>query len=294
MRERLQDYLMRKLRQGDLGTLPHVLHDLIRVLDDPKSCARDLERIVSGDPTLSARVLRLANSAMYGLCRRISDLRHAISLIGPGALRLIIMSTSAFDACFQRGSVSYNRSGLWRHSIRTAYLAKALAGRQRSMRPEAMFISGLLHDLGLVVLDQYAHRSFLDLLEVTREAAGTARVTEIERERLGFSHAEIGEMVAELWHLPSLLGTAIRYHHEPEAAGEHQMAATLIAAADILVNEVDGNETEWPREEAERIVGQLNLSEAERLRFLAEVADEVRHLEDFMDPDKNQRTAVAG
>ena len=286
---------MRKLRQGELGTLPHVLHDLLRVLDDPKSSARDLERIVTADPTLSARVLRLANSALYGLCRRIIDLRHAIALIGPGALRLIIMSTSAFDACFQRGSVSYNRSGLWRHSLRTAFLAKALAARHRGLPAESLFIAGLLHDLGMVVLDQYAHRLFVEVLSVTRMSAGTARITSLERQMIGTSHAEIGEMVTDLWHLPPLLGKTIRYHHAPEEAGEAMLPATVVAAADILVNEDEGGVPEWPPEEAKRIVSLLRLSEAERTRLLSETREELKRMEEFMKPDSaSQRNAAVG
>lgn len=284
---------MRKLRQGELGTLPHVLHDLLRVLDDPKSSVRDLERIVTADPTLSARVLRLANSALYGLCRRISDLRHAIALIGPGALRLIIMSTSAFDACFQRGSVSYNRSGLWKHSLRTAFVARSLASRHRGLPAESLFIAGLLHDLGMVVLDQYAHRPFVEILSATRMAAGTARITTLERQMIGTSHAEIGEMVTELWHLPPLLGKTILYHHDPEEAGDLKLPAMVVAAADILVNEDEGALPEWPAEDARRIVGFLRLSEAERHRLLTETREEMRRMEEFMKPDASSQRAVA-
>ncbi len=278
MPERLQDYLKRKLRQGDLGTLPHVLCDLLRVLDAPQSGARDLERIISGDPAISARILRLANSAMYGLPRKISDLTHAIALIGSTALRRTILSTTAFDAYFQRGTVIYHRTDLWKQSLRSACLARSLALRQRKAPAESLFIAGLLHHLGYVVLDQFAHHIFTELLEVAR---GRGNIINLERTYLGTTHAEIGFWVAEVWHLPPVLAQAIRWHHEPFKAGEFMLAAQIVAAADILNANPGEVGLEWSEAESEAIMKALRLTDVARQQVIGEAESEYREMEEY-------------
>jgi len=225
-----------KLRRGELGTLPFVIQNLLVVLADPNSSARDLGRVISTDMALSASVLRMANSAYYGLSQKVSDVNNAITLLGFSALRELVMSVTSYDLIFRSGSVTFDRQELWNHSLNVACTSRVLARRHRNVASEVVFAAGILHEVGYTLLDQHAHSLFVTMVSTSKQLDQS--ITTVERQLVGVGHAEVGMWAAEAWNLPPVLQAAIRFHHEPFKAGDHVLPAAIVAMADLLCDDM--------------------------------------------------------
>ncbi|MCG5502069.1 HDOD domain-containing protein [Ectothiorhodospira lacustris] len=234
---------------SELVSPPEIIIRLRSALDAPGSSASSLAAIVAQDPNLSAQILRLANSAMYGLPQRVETVTRAIAVIGTRALYHLALAVTATHSFSRLPCELVNMAVFWRHSVFTALIAHDLAQRCNVLHPERLFVAGLLHDVGSLVL--YGRHP--DLL---RETMLIARGHEPllaghEREILGFDHADVGAGLLSRWGLPETLQTAIRLHHQPDRALQAGLEATLIHLADTLSNRTEqGCFSEYgPREE---------------------------------------------
>jgi len=230
-----QDELLKRLfsRIHEVSSLPAVALKVIEIANDSSTEAEDLLIAIRFDPAMAARIMRTVNSAYYGLPNRVGDLKLAISLLGFDEIRNLAMT--AYVAQMFRGSVgygTYSREKLWNHMIGTAMVARLVAGITRCALPREAYLAGLLHDLGIILIDQYLHAPFckvIDSLQVNGDQCN------LEREALGFDHAELGAFVAERWRLPDHLVAAIRYHHRPlDYEGAHANVVNAVTLANFL------------------------------------------------------------
>ncbi|MCC6624633.1 MAG: HDOD domain-containing protein [Deltaproteobacteria bacterium] len=225
---------------GRVESLPaarSVLHELERVLASPTSTTRDVGRVVSRDPGLSAKVLQLASSAFFGVAREGVNLMDAVDLLGVEALAQLTETATLFDiSATVEASLGATVEDLQRHALETALVARALADASRR---DLAFTAGLLHDIGRVVL---AVRMPERLAEITQEARASRRPLHvIEREALGTTHAEVGAHLLAMWGLPAPIVAAVASHHEPGDSGEVGAIGALVQAAEALVHEVVGS-----------------------------------------------------
>jgi len=233
-RQEIQDLLK------DLSALvspPEIVIRLRQDMESPTSTAESLAAIVMQDPNLSARILHMANSAMYGINHRIETVSRAISIIGQRALYHLALAVSATKTFSKLPSELVNIAVFWRHSVFTALIARNLAQRCRVLHPERLFVAGLLHDIGSLVL----YHRYPDIL---RDSLLTARgneevLAQQEQELIGFDHAEVGGALLELWGLPENLQQAVGYHHRPGAAASNNMEVAIVHLADTLANRTD-------------------------------------------------------
>ncbi len=196
-----------------LEPLPAHVLDAMRLLDDLTSSAEAVAQCIGRDPVLAARVLKLANSALYMRTRRVVSLREAVVLVGFGAVRSILVTAVAYDA-FARGAPGYglDRAKMWEHALAVATVARHLA-QARDLPAEGAFVAGLLHDIGKMALSASLQEQYQEVLEAVR--AGSDFV-EAERAVLGWDHAQVGAEAARRWNLPEVLVKAIEYHHRPD------------------------------------------------------------------------------
>ncbi|MGB9885934.1 MAG: HDOD domain-containing protein [Moorellales bacterium] len=230
MELRLQD-LVEKVQ--DLPALPTVVNQVIRLTEDPDSTAADLNAVISRDQALTAKVLRLANSAYYGFPRRVATVTDAVVLLGFNTIRNLVLAASVSNV-LQREAPGYQlgRGDLWWHSLTSAMAARLLARKIRFRAAEEAFVAGLLHDIGKLVLSQYVAETYAQILErVTRDGVP---FMEAEQAILGFDHARAGGLVAEKWNLPEGLVEAIGCHHRPAAARKAPALAALAHTGDAL------------------------------------------------------------
>jgi HD-like signal output (HDOD) protein len=194
---------------GDLPTLPHVVQRLATMISRPTVSAEEIGSIIEKDQVLAAKVLRLANSPFYGFPSRIGSVSHAV------------MKDAGMDQ-------------LWRHSLGVAITANLLATRLEIKNPEELFVSGLLHDIGKVVL----YVKWSDVGTSIKDALKTRAdhsLFDVEQELTGLSHAEIGGYLAGAWHLPVTLREPILYHHNPTQSKDATLQTAIVHVADILV-----------------------------------------------------------
>ena len=218
----------------ELPTLPTVVAEVMVTLDKPTSSARDLERLVANDQAIAARLLKLANSAFYGIPSKVTSLSRAITLLGFNTVRSLVLTIGVLDKFSgPSGGRYFDRGEFWEHSLSVAVASKLLATKDPSVNPEEAHIAGLLHDLGRVVADYCQPDRFHEAMRRTYEEGENP--LEAERNELGLSHDEIGALVAEQWHFPDFIREAMAYHHQPEQAEHFQGIVQIVSLADAIV-----------------------------------------------------------
>ena len=222
-------------RIGEVSSLPVVAVRIIEVANDSTTGAEDLHRAIRFDAALALRVMRTVNSSYYSLQNRVADLKLAIALLGFKEIRNLAITAYVAQLFKQdTGHGTYSREGLWNHLIGTGLVARLIGSTCGRVAPGEAYLAGLLHDLGLILIDQYLHKPFCRVVDALDEQTP---ICEIEREILGFDHAQLGEFVAAQWHLPEHLTTAIHHHHAPlEYTGEHSDLVRVVALANFLCN----------------------------------------------------------
>ena len=220
-------------RISDVSTLPQVALAVIQIASDAKTGAADLKKIVEEDPALTVRVLRSVNAAAHGLRNRITNIERAISYLGFSRIRNIAVTTSV-SAVFKSDHIikTYRRTMLWRHLVATATAARLIARRCGLANFEDAYLAGLLHDIGIILEDQYVHPNFYYLIESLKEER---TLTASEYDLLGFDHTVLGDEVAKNWKFPPAVRAAIRFHHDSQNSDEeHAMIVCCVEAANIL------------------------------------------------------------
>ncbi|HUW55173.1 MAG TPA: HDOD domain-containing protein [Planctomycetota bacterium] len=214
-----------------LPTLPAVVSELLERAEDPNATVGNITEIVENDPSLNAKILKLVNSAFYGLPRRVSSLKTAVSILGFNAIRNIVLATSIFNMFGRRG-VRFDSVGFWIHCLGCAVGCTTLFRRIDVTDEHSEFVYGLLHDLGKIVMAVHMEETMAAILKTAR----TEKLTfhEAEKALEGVTHAQLGAALAERWRFPETLTNAIRYHHNVESAGAGLTEASVVHVSDTL------------------------------------------------------------
>lgn len=220
-----------------LVTPPHVFLKVTELMRSPDSSAKDFEVVISVDPNLSARLLRIANSSFYSFASRVDTISRAVAVLGMRDLYALVTAVSAVKSFSKIASDLVNMDTFWRHSIMTGLLARNLANRCNVLNGERLFVVGLLHDIGSLVLFNRLPDLCRDLMLAT---GGNEDVLHhAEWETLGFTHAHVAAQLLDTWQLPATLTAAIGGHHDPSSAGEATLDATLVHMADVFASRSD-------------------------------------------------------
>ncbi len=212
-----------------LVSLPEVCIRINEMLEDPRISAVDIGKVISQDTGLTARLLKIVNSAFYGFPARIETVSRAVTVIGLRELRGLVLAASAVEAFSKIPNDVLNMVQFWRHSVYCGVVAQLLADKCHVLHSERLFVGGLLHDIGKLIL---CHRMPNEMREVVQRAKAEQRPAyEIEHEIFGFDHTEVGGELLKVWQMPKTLGEAVRYHHQPDQANEAIMDVCLIHIA---------------------------------------------------------------
>lgn len=219
----------------NLPALPMVLRQIQKVIQNPSSSMDQIAAVVAKDQALASRTIRLVNSAFYGMRERITSISHAIVVIGLNTLNNLMIGLSVVKLFKNSKFLGFDPEKFWKHSFGTALIAKELIKDVRPKDAEMFFISGLLHDMGRLVLDQHLHIEFSESLRRARN--DSKPLHECEKAMLGFDHADAGAWLGQKWGLPEPLIAGIGYHHQqavPEALREHGELARMTGIANRL------------------------------------------------------------
>lgn len=217
----------------DLPTLPIVIQRILQLINDPKATTKQIGSIITSDQSLTAKTLKLVNSAFYGFSKKITTVDQAIVIIGFNAVKNLAISASVFDIFKNMNQrSSFDRYGFWTHSVAVAFIAKQISEDTRIGNPGEIFVSALLHDIGKIILDIY----FSDDMNKILYNANNKNISFIqsEEEILGFTHSEVGFLLCRKWNLPDNLYIPIRYHHHPNKATKYEQIVAVVHAANII------------------------------------------------------------
>ena len=221
----------------ELPTIPAVLTRLNGVMANPEASAKDVAAVIAADPAVATNLLRIVNSPYYGLQVRVSSVDLAVSILGFNMTRKVALKAAVFSVFAKKKDPeqTFDFKGFWRHAVFTGVAARTLGGASRNLAKASggdLYMCGLLHDIGKIILLEKQHDRYVAMLA---EATRTQRPEiEVERERFGFTHADVGSVLAIKWFLPEDLTTAIRYHHAPAKDPFHQSLSSLVHIADHL------------------------------------------------------------
>jgi len=225
------DHKLAKLSKGllDLPSLPLAVERLVQ-LSEKEPTPRQLADLIGADQGLTAKVLRLVNSAFYSLRSPIASLSHASSLLGTKTLKSMALSVSVMNL-FQDPDGSDPRA-FWRHSVAAAIVAQKTGRVLLPQVEEDLYVAGLLHDAGVAILMENLQEDYAALLV---QARSTSRdLSDLEAEMFGTTHAEVGHVLASRWRLPPLVCECIRLHEEPDDAIRVAAPGDLEKAVDII------------------------------------------------------------
>lgn len=215
-----------------LVSLPAVCVKINELIQRNNYTAAEIGTLISQDANLAARLLRVANSAFYGFPAKIATISRAVTIVGSRELRDLVLATSAIEAFNRIPIEAANMNSFWMHSLDTAILARLVAARAHMVHSESLFVGGLLHDVGHIVM-------YLKLPELAREAMLLAArkgvdIESAETQTLGVDHAQLGSALLTAWGLPNTLVEPVRYHHDPASAPAFAREATVIHIANLL------------------------------------------------------------
>lgn len=210
-----------------LPTVPGTFKKVSQIIGKPNVTVEEIGSFVSRDPALTARILRMVNSAVYGFPGRISSVSHAIMLLGLNVVRGLLLGISVFEI------MQKLMSGLWDHSLGCAVIARAIAEKKGVKDPEDVSIAALLHDIGKVILIL----EYQPLYEEAVREASSRRIPIVDMERALFqeTHAAVGMWMAQKWRFPANLTEIIACHHRPNLAKIAPLETAIVHVSDVLI-----------------------------------------------------------
>ncbi len=274
------DFRKKILRQlKDLPPMPQIVFKARSLLANPDSEMRDLSSLLESDQAIATKVLKLANSAYYGLSGKVSSIRHASSLLGFKALGQLIsmVGTSAVLGKTLQG-YDLDSAGTWRHSLMAASASRIIAlGKNPGLENDA-FSAGLIHDVGKLVLDRHVNKRKSDFERLTE--GGRNSMLAAEQRILGLDHAEIGFEVCQYWNIPEAISTAIKFHHQPSKSEDDELAYIVFMANSIANMAEALQESESMMAQMDGIEAHMYMIDDEALAFLALAEEDVPRILD--------------
>jgi putative nucleotidyltransferase with HDIG domain len=225
-------YSVQKLRP-----MPTHVTRILKELENPRISASTISDFVSLDQALAALVLQQSNSAALGYGRTCTTINEAVARIGLNRLRTVLMASSATGPLMKRmAGYRLGAGELWHHSLATAHSAEWLSRTLKVGDPEEAYASGLLHDIGKLVLDQYVLTDYTRIVDYVEQYR--IPLWKVEEKLLGIDHARVGGMIADRWSFPTSLADAIRFHHAPNFSSSGARLPALVNLANALAVEL--------------------------------------------------------
>ena len=219
---------------SELISLPEISFRVNELANDPDATADDMASVISQDPALVVRMLKIANSVYYGLSTEVETISRAVSILGTNKIRDLVLSTSTSEAFDGIPNDLITMQDFWHHSLYCGLLAQILAKKSNKINAESIFIAGLLHDIGQLLMfnqmPEKSHEAILLLMEGSQEL----ETYEAERHVFGFDHMQVGAELIKTWKLAPVLQECVEFHHEPQKAKEFPAEVALINIANAV------------------------------------------------------------
>ncbi len=257
------EYVKKALEDSkQLYSLPQTLAEVLRVIRDDSSSADDLAHVLSRDPALTSKVLRIVNSPFYGMGREVASVSQAVVMLGLRQVTALALSTSIYSMTDKWAS-AIDRSRFWRHSLEVAIASRTIAEKVGYRNLEEIFVAGLVHDIGLLIME---HAYPEDFGRLWKEVPKRGSLVDLEEDVWGTNHARVGQFLLEQWRLPEAICEAVGQHHTVFVAGETdpelipgQIVALANRISQFPIGEVQSTKVVEDKENREIIRGNLQL-----------------------------------
>lgn len=285
--EAISEMSAKELVRGsiELVSFPEIALKINEIIDDPDRDAGDLGDLVNRDPGLTARLLKIANSPYYGFQARIDTVSRAIALISRHDLRSLVLATSAVQTFSRIPQNLIDMTDFWIRSVQCGVLARLLARQCSVSKPDSLFVAGLLSDVGSLIMYQKIPDQCREILLSAGDRRGL--VGELEREILGFTHADVAAELAALWSFPGPLRVAVGRHLNPSDVDEYWLEANLVYLANRLCEitsqgrSIDATLAEIPP----GVFNGLHLTREQLMTVLSELGSDFAKIFDLIIPD---------
>ena len=273
------DEYLKKLQRhiNSMPALPVTVTKVVEIADNPATSPVDLNKVISLDPVLMARVLKLINSAYYGVSSKVNSLVRAIIMLGINTVKNLALSTSIIDSMGTKTNFrALEPQAFWRHSLGVGVTAKLLAKKRnvQSARVEEYFIAGLLHGIGKIPMNNVLSEEYVEAMSLADREHLPLHMA--ERRVFGFDHEFIGALIGEAWNLGDAILDTIKYQHRPdEYAGPHTEIVNTIHCAVyfVSVSEIGFSGDRYPASASEHSLDVLGID----IPYLDEMEEEVEN-----------------
>lgn len=238
----LASLAIRVARNENLPILPQVIVTIIRRMSDPNCSLHELEKAIELDPTVVSKVLRVANSAYYGLKIPVSTLGSALRVLGLRTMQGLVLGVAYKQASLNGGgSVLFDKKAFWKHSVASAIAARNLATKQLGKADE-LYMIALLHDLGMMALDRYCPNEFDKAIAIARKTGES--LTDCEQQILGFTSIDVGLVMATRWSLGEVVTSCLQYIDDPSSDPKYSDMTSVVSLANSVAHQAGfGNQT---------------------------------------------------
>ena len=220
-----------------LPTLPVVANNVIKLTQNPDSTAFEIAEAISQDQSLASKVLKTANSAYYGFPRKITTINYAIVVLGLNNIKNIVLSNAVMGQFPKKAqNLLFDREDFWKHSLLCGIFSKKISEHMGIKNSEEIFMCGLLHDFGKLILDTFFQEEFIQALQLAEESRLT--LMEAENRIFGFNHSGVGALLLRKWSLPPSLVKSVEFHHSPEESLNAFRAASIVHVSDYLCRRI--------------------------------------------------------
>jgi HD-like signal output (HDOD) protein len=221
----------------ELSSLPFIYIKINDAVNNPRSSIKDISEIISGDPGLTSRLLRLVNSAFYGFPSKVETVSRALLMVGTQQMRDLALATSVMSLFKGIPGHLVSMESLWRHSVACGLAARMLAKvRQSEVNAELLFTAGIIHDIGRLVIYKKIPETAQEMIIRCRDSKEPLYL--VEKEVLGFDHSDLGRMLAQSWNLPPSLEEVLACHHFPQEAKQYPVETGLVHIADYIAHAI--------------------------------------------------------
>jgi putative nucleotidyltransferase with HDIG domain len=227
----------------NLPSIPMVIFEVSKLLDDPFTSASELAELINKDQGMVAKILTVANSPLYGLPRKVSTIEFAIVILGFENIKNIITALSMIETLKGKADKYWNRKRYWSHSLATASIAKKIADDVGYAKSGEAFTAGLLHDLGISIIQRFLNKEFVLISKQVTD--NNISYLDAEQEVLEATHQEVGYFLAEKWNLPQPLADTILHHHYPSKCAEHKTLASIVHLGDYMTQKLHTGYFNW-------------------------------------------------
>lgn len=221
-----------------IPTIPAVIAKVTALVADEDTGAAEIGAVVAEDAPLAAKVLRIANSAYYGLSTQCLSTEHASTVLGVRVLRNIVTQIAVIEEfAHLQGEAGFDVEGLWRHSALTGHASAKMARLAKTpigLAPDELYVCGLLHDVGKIVMLDGMRDAYAAVLKRSKEQ--NRAIHTVESEDLGFNHTDVGAIVCKRWGLPTAVTSAVQYHHGPAEVYEKDPNVRVVSYSNLLVS----------------------------------------------------------